>query len=1305
MKIDIKVLALAIFFGGLICVIDGVLDYSTQFYKGTFWELMLTDVPAHEIYNRSIILASYIVFGVIMARIIRWRREAEEGLAALNEQLMAGNEQLQSAEQQLRVSNAQLKSSNLQLQTAEQQLRASNKQLQERNQQLRATEQKLQALTRRQEAILASVPDIIVEVDANKVYTWANQAGHEFFGPELLGREAAYYFEGEQKTYNLVRPLFEGDEDVFYLESWQRRQDGERRLLGWWCRVLKDEQGKVTGALSTARDITQQKRAELTLQESERRYRNLFENSVIGMYRTTPEGRILMANPALVRMLRFASWEELAGRDLEKQGFEPRHPRAAFKERIESQGQVQGLESAWTRRDGKTLFVRESAVAIRDKEGKTLYYEGSVEDITEQKRTEEELRKRSLYLRLHKTAAAAANEADSPEEAFKTVLDEVCSCTGWPCGTVLVKSKDTPDELDSIDLWHLEDPERFEPLRQSFNAYRYKKGVGIAGDVFARGEALWVDGKQLSEESHYPHGKMGVSLGIKSTFGFPVMIGDEVVAVLLFGATEVREPDQMFLDVTSDIGVQLGRVVERKRSEEALRESEERFRRLSEAAFEAIIIHEEGVILSANDQFFKMFGYEPDEILGKQVIPLTVAPEAREFMKKQIATEGLGPYESTGLKKDGTRFSMEIRVRLMEYKGRKVRVGVIMDITERKRAEEALRESEARYKRLVENSPDIVWSFSDKRGTLYASAQVQEILGYAPEFLYQNPWLWNDSIHPDDQDLVARAITDFASALPVDVEYRIKDTRGNWHWLRDRSIGRRQEGAETIMEGISTDVTEKRQAEEALRERQETIRALVETSRDWIWSTDLEGVHTYCNPAVESILGYRADELIGKQSFALMHEDDRRKVEAQLPSWVANKSGWNNLLIRWRHKEGGYRYLESNAAPILSSKGELTGFRGVDRDITERMQAEQDLRKTEKERAIILRSISEQIVYHDLDLRIRWANRAAGESANLDADCLIGGYCYEIWHQRHEPCEGCPVVKTRETGQPQQKEISTPDERVWFLRSYPIRGEDGALEGIVEVVQDITQRKQAEEEVRQRQRELAHASRLSTVGEMASGLAHELNQPLTAISTFAGGSLRMLESGASASEEIKSALQNVAAQAQRAGEIIRRIRDFTRKQEPQRSAVDINHIIQEAVDFIKPEAGKKQVEIRLELAEKLPLVRADAVQIEQVVLNLVRNGIEALEDPAMGQRRLTIQTRLLEHKDAVEVAVCDNGVGFNPEDAEKLFDSFYTTKDKGLGMGLSLSRTIIEWHDGHLWADANPEGGTTFRFTVPTKDA
>jgi two-component system sensor histidine kinase TtrS len=250
------------------------------------------------------------------------------------------------------------------------------------------------------------------------------------------------------------------------------------------------------------------------------------------------------------------------------------------------------------------------------------------------------------------------------------------------------------------------------------------------------------------------------------------------------------------------------------------------------------------------------------------------------------------------------------------------------------------------------------------------------------------------------------------------------------------------------------------------------------------------------------------------------------------------------------------------------------------------------------------------------------------------------------------------------------------------------------------VVRDITERKRAEEEARRREAELAHVSRLSLVGEMASGLSHELNQPLSTILFYARGCIRRIQSGTLAPAALLDVLEKVAVQADAAGRIVRRLREFVSKRAPHLSTVDVNETIRRALSFAEAETTRSGARVRLQLAEALPAVRADRIQLEQVIVNLVRNGVEAMQAVELGQRELAIETTR-SADNTITVGVHDTGVGLSAEIAERVFDSFFSTKPDGMGMGLSISRSIIEAHGGRLWVTPDSERGTTFRFSLP----
>lgn len=241
---------------------------------------------------------------------------------------------------------------------------------------------------------------------------------------------------------------------------------------------------------------------------------------------------------------------------------------------------------------------------------------------------------------------------------------------------------------------------------------------------------------------------------------------------------------------------------------------------------------------------------------------------------------------------------------------------------------------------------------------------------------------------------------------------------------------------------------------------------------------------------------------------------------------------------------------------------------------------------------------------------------------------------------------------------------------------------------------------QAEEQALRHQNELAHVDRLNILGEMSSGIAHELNQPLSAIATYCQSGLRILDTYEDKPEKLVHILEASSQQAERAGEIIRRMRQFASKGKAQHASTDINRVITEAVDFIRPKLGKQNIALQLDLARGLPHVLADGIQLEQVVLNLLHNAIEAIGDAHRDTHRLAVFSRMTT-ADQIEVGVSDSGAGIAPESSDRLFDTFYSTKHGGMGLGLAISRSIIEAHGGQLWADPPAGTGATFRFTLP----
>jgi C4-dicarboxylate-specific signal transduction histidine kinase len=271
--------------------------------------------------------------------------------------------------------------------------------------------------------------------------------------------------------------------------------------------------------------------------------------------------------------------------------------------------------------------------------------------------------------------------------------------------------------------------------------------------------------------------------------------------------------------------------------------------------------------------------------------------------------------------------------------------------------------------------------------------------------------------------------------------------------------------------------------------------------------------------------------------------------------------------------------------------------------------------------------------------------------------------------------------------------------RWYLLRAKCIQWVDGRV-ARMHMASDITDRKQSDETNRQQQEKLLLTSRLLTVGEMASTLAHEINQPLAAIASYNQGCVRRLRSGQWDAEEIATTLEKASAQAERAGQVIQRVREFLRNREPTRTAHDVNDVMSGVAKLVELEAEQAQVELKLKLHADLRPVLMDRIMVEQVVLNLVKNAIEAMKNTDQISRSLTMTT-LPSSDDVVEVSVTDQGHGITAESEAELFKPFFTTKPEGMGIGLNICRSIVELHEGRLWFSRNVGAGSTFRFTLP----
>ena len=481
-------------------------------------------------------------------------------------------------------------------------------------------------------------------------------------------------------------------------------------------------------------------------------------------------------------------------------------------------------------------------------------------------------------------------------------------------------------------------------------------------------------------------------------------------------------------------------------------------------------------------------------------------------------------------------------------------------------------------------------------------------------------------------------------------------------------------------------------------------RAVVDTAVDAIVIIERQGLIRSVNRATERMFGYASGEVIGHNVNMLMPEPYAAEHDGYLANYL--KTGTKKIIGIGREVAG--RRKDGSVFPMELSVGETHDgdepiFVGIIRDITERKAADAALRESELRWRSIVDTVPDAIILIDAEGTIGSFSPAAERLFGYAAEEVVGhnvkmlmpapyreahdGYLsrYARTGERRIIGIGRIVVGRRKDGETFPMELAV--------------GEFASPNGnfFTGFVRDLTERQEAERRIEDLQSELLHASRLSVMGQMASTMAHELNQPLTAVTNYLEAGRHMLSTGAAAPERIGDLMEKAVAQAQRAGEVIRQLRQFVSKGETERTIQNLNQLIEEALALALLGARQTGVRVSLELDHALSPVFIDPVQIQQVVINLVRNAVEAMEEVA--QRELTISTRPI--ADTIETSVADTGPGIAPELADRLFQPFVTTKTTGMGLGLSICREIVEAHHGHLTVSPRPGGGAIFRLILP----
>lgn len=956
---------------------------------------------------------------------------------------------------------------------------------------------------------------------------------------ELIGRnarmlyptQADYDYVGTVKYEQIARC------GTGTVETRWKRKDGELLDI-LLSSTLLDPNDHSKGVTFTALDITSAKQAERRLAESEERYRSMFENAVLGVYRTTPDGQILVANRALVRMLGYDSFEELARRNLEQEGcYAPEYPRSPFKEALQTTGQVIGLESSWIRRDGTRLFVRENARVIRDEQGNALFYEGTVEDITARRKAEEELQN-VFNLSLDMVCIVNINTASFAKvnPAFTRTLGyDEAELIGRPFLEFI-----HPDDVERTEAVIREELQQGRTVLDLENRYRRKDGsyrwlswtsqpkpeqgltYAVARDITEQKQAETALRESerryrtvVEDQTEFicrftPDRR--VTFVNEAICRFVGKTRDELIGKDFAGFMPPEEYDRLeerLAALTADSPIEthenrgllpsgeafwgqwtnraifddtgnlvefqaVGRdVTERRRMIEALRESEERYRTLIESAGQPIFtISRDGVYLLMNNAAAAALGGQPNDLAGKtiwELSPKDVADKHMADVRGAIDSGRLVAASGETVVR-GERRCYDARIQPIGSGGGSYALVILTDVTDAKRAEEALRRNE----QLLREAEQIAHAGSFSRNLLTNevawSDEIYRIFGYEPAEMSASMEFLLRHIHPDDRNHFSTASETLArGGEPYDIEYRIIRKNGEPRAVRSRaSIERDNSGRPIRLFGAIQDITEYRTAEQALRKSEERYRGLFANSLEGIGlSKDNRVIDA--NRALLDIFGYETlEEFVQVPLLEHVTPESRGLIEEKLRKGIGDEPSDRKFEYRILRKDGQTRDLEICVQPMTIGTEGYT--QSTFRDITERKAAEVALRDSETRFRELAELLPQTVFEIDTEGRFTFANRLAFECFGYDCDEMTRLDVFQLFvaDDRDRIRQGFrkrPIGKSFEEQECTALRKDGTTFPVLLYSSTIIRG--GAPTGLRGVVVDITERRHAEQAVQE----------------------------------------------------------------------------------------------------------------------------------------------------------------------------------------------------------------------------------------------